>query len=179
MDCSLPGSSVHGILQARILEWVAIPVSRGIFPVQGLNLDLLHCRQILYHLSHQGSSLTIVLMVYSNFLSVCLVFVCLVLCSKIPSRISYYINFHVSWFLHCILYNQFLIYRLISSFIFEVPFLFFFYISWTDSLYYCFNFFCYVYTKLWISLTALQFLYIFIITELKIFSNSSFCIFCF
>ena len=25
MDCSLPGSSVHGILQARILEWVAIP----------------------------------------------------------------------------------------------------------------------------------------------------------
>ena len=29
MDCSLPGSSVHGILQARILEWVAIPFSKG------------------------------------------------------------------------------------------------------------------------------------------------------
>ena len=29
MDCSLPGSSAHGILQARILEWVAIPFSRG------------------------------------------------------------------------------------------------------------------------------------------------------
>ena len=29
MDCNLPGSSVHGILQARILEWVAIPFSRG------------------------------------------------------------------------------------------------------------------------------------------------------
>ena len=28
-DCSLPGSSIHGILQARILEWVAIPFSRG------------------------------------------------------------------------------------------------------------------------------------------------------
>ena len=28
-DCSLPGSCVHGILQARILEWVAIPFSRG------------------------------------------------------------------------------------------------------------------------------------------------------
>ena len=28
-DCRLPGSSVHGILQARILEWVAIPFSRG------------------------------------------------------------------------------------------------------------------------------------------------------
>ena len=29
MDCSLPGSSVHGILQARILEWVAMPCSRA------------------------------------------------------------------------------------------------------------------------------------------------------
>ena len=29
MDCSPPGSSVHGILQARILEWVAMPLSRG------------------------------------------------------------------------------------------------------------------------------------------------------
>ena len=29
MDYSMPGSSVHGILQARILEWVAIPFSRG------------------------------------------------------------------------------------------------------------------------------------------------------
>ena len=29
MDCSLPGSSVHGILQARILEWVAIAFSRN------------------------------------------------------------------------------------------------------------------------------------------------------
>ena len=50
MDCNLPGSSVHGISQARILEWVDIP-----FPTQGLNLGLLHCRKILYHLSHQGS----------------------------------------------------------------------------------------------------------------------------
>ena len=29
MDCSLPGSSVHGIFQARILEWVAISSSKG------------------------------------------------------------------------------------------------------------------------------------------------------
>ena len=53
MDCSLPGSSVHGILQARILEWVAIFFSRVIFQSQELNLDLLHCRQILYYLSHK------------------------------------------------------------------------------------------------------------------------------
>ena len=30
MDCSLPGSSVHGILQARLLEWVAILFSRDL-----------------------------------------------------------------------------------------------------------------------------------------------------
>ena len=29
VDCSLPGSSLHGILQARLLEWVAISFSRG------------------------------------------------------------------------------------------------------------------------------------------------------
>ena len=34
MDCSSPGSSVHGMLQARMLEWVAISSSRGIFPSQ-------------------------------------------------------------------------------------------------------------------------------------------------
>ena len=120
MDYSPPGTSVHGILQARILEWVAMSFSRGspqprdqtqvswiaedslppelpgktygqhvkwkllshvqhvpwtiesmefsrseycsgslsllqgIFPTQGLNPGLPHCRQILYHLSHQG-----------------------------------------------------------------------------------------------------------------------------
>ena len=48
MDCSLPGFSVHGILQARILEWVASSFSRGIFLIQGSSLGLLYCRQILY-----------------------------------------------------------------------------------------------------------------------------------
>ena len=98
MDYSPLGSSVRGVLQARVLEWVAIPFSRGssqlrdqtqfsytgrqilyrvsqclikpwnspgkntgmgshsllqgIFPTRGLNPSLLHCRQILYHLSH-------------------------------------------------------------------------------------------------------------------------------
>ena len=41
-----------GILQASIPEWVAMPSSRGIFPTQGLNPGLQHCRQIFYHLSH-------------------------------------------------------------------------------------------------------------------------------
>ena len=50
MDCSPPGFSVHGISQVRIWEWVAISFN---FLTQGLNLGLLHCRQILYHLSQQ------------------------------------------------------------------------------------------------------------------------------
>ena len=36
-DCSPAGSSFYGILQARILEWVAMPSSRGIFLTQGSN----------------------------------------------------------------------------------------------------------------------------------------------
>ena len=40
-DCSLPGSSVHGILQARILEWVVVPSSRGSSQGRDWNLWLL------------------------------------------------------------------------------------------------------------------------------------------
>ena len=56
IDCSPPCSSVHGISQTRILKWVAISFSRGIFLTQGLNLGLPPCRQIVYQLSHQGST---------------------------------------------------------------------------------------------------------------------------
>ena len=40
--CSPPGSSVHGISLTRILQWVAISFSKGIFQAQGLNPWLLH-----------------------------------------------------------------------------------------------------------------------------------------
>jgi len=56
MDYSPPGSFVHGILQERILEWVGISFSRGIFQLQESNPGLLHCWKVLYCLSHQGSS---------------------------------------------------------------------------------------------------------------------------
>ena len=52
MDCSPPGSSVHEILQATILEWVADALLQGISLTQGLNPHLLvSCtgRQGLYH----------------------------------------------------------------------------------------------------------------------------------
>ena len=56
MDCSPPGSSVHEILQARILEWLVIFFSQQDLPNPGIELD---CRQILYSLSHQGSPILI------------------------------------------------------------------------------------------------------------------------
>ena len=54
--CDPVDYTVHGILQARILEWVAVPFSRGSSqPTQGSNPSLPHCRRILYYLSHKGS----------------------------------------------------------------------------------------------------------------------------
>ena len=43
MDCGLPGSSLHGIFQARVLEWGHFLLQR-IFPTQGSNPALRHCR---------------------------------------------------------------------------------------------------------------------------------------
>ena len=54
MDCSLPGSYVYGSLQERILELVAMSFSRGSSRAR-IEPGLLHCRQILYCLSHLGS----------------------------------------------------------------------------------------------------------------------------
>ena len=55
MYCSLPGSSVHGILQTRILEWVAIPSSRGSSRHRDSNPSLLLWQADSLPLSHQGS----------------------------------------------------------------------------------------------------------------------------
>ena len=57
LDCSHPVSSVHGVSQANILKWVAIAFSRGIFPTQGSNPCLLHCRQIIYHWATMGAQI--------------------------------------------------------------------------------------------------------------------------
>ena len=46
MDCNPPGSSVHEIFQARILEWVAISFSRGFSHLRD-RTQVLHCRKIL------------------------------------------------------------------------------------------------------------------------------------
>ena len=55
MDCSLPGPSVQGIFQARILEWVAISFSRGTSQPRDRTRVSCIAGKILYCLSHQGS----------------------------------------------------------------------------------------------------------------------------
>ena len=55
LDCSPPGSSVHGDFPGKNTGVGCHALLYGIFPTQGLNPGLPHCRQILYHLSHQGS----------------------------------------------------------------------------------------------------------------------------
>ena len=59
-DCSPPGSSVHGILQARITGVGCHFLLQGIFPPRGSKLGLLQSRQILYHLNHQQSPLHLI-----------------------------------------------------------------------------------------------------------------------
>ena len=54
MDSTPPGSSVHGVLQQEY--WMGChALLQGIFPTQGSNPGLLHCRQILYQLSYVRS----------------------------------------------------------------------------------------------------------------------------
>ena len=55
MDCRLPGSSFHGIPQARIMKWKAILFTRVSSWPRNPNPGLLHCRWLLYCRSHQGN----------------------------------------------------------------------------------------------------------------------------
>ena len=55
VDCSLPDSSSYGDSPGKNTGVDCHALLQGIFPTQGLNSGLPHCRQILYHLNHQGS----------------------------------------------------------------------------------------------------------------------------
>ena len=55
MDCSLPGSSVHGDSPGKNTRMGCHALLQGIFPTQRSNPGLLHCRWILYQLSQQRS----------------------------------------------------------------------------------------------------------------------------
>ena len=78
VDCSPPGSSLHGILQARILEWVSHSPLQEIFLTQGSNpclLGLPHWRQILYCWATRGAHIMLHLApkhtLYPHSISLC------------------------------------------------------------------------------------------------------------
>ena len=66
--CDPVDVTIQGILQNRILEWVVLPFSRGIFSTQGSNPGLPHCSRILYQLSHKGSPYLVYLKLSINSL---------------------------------------------------------------------------------------------------------------
>ena len=70
MDCSLPGSSVHGIFQARILEWVVVSYSRG--SSQPRDQTCVSCidRQILLLLNHQRNPNVCLVPIYFILLNI-------------------------------------------------------------------------------------------------------------
>ena len=97
MDCSPPGSSVHGILQARILEWVAIPFSRGSFQPRDWTCVFCIGRRILCCLSHHGSP--------ELFLSIPKLWVWGALCmhkNTYRSALTWWLCFTICWIRHYI-----------------------------------------------------------------------------
>ena len=74
MNCSLPGSSVHRILQGRILEWVAIPFSRGSSRPRGqTHISCISCigKQILYHWTTWEYTLTYIQTLMLTYILTC------------------------------------------------------------------------------------------------------------
>ena len=69
MDCSPPGSSIHGDSPGKNTGLGCHFLLQGIFPIQGLNPGFLYCRQILYCLSHQRNpAISVVYMQLKAFL---------------------------------------------------------------------------------------------------------------
>ena len=66
VDCSPPGSCVHGDSPGMNAGVGSHSFLQGIFLTQGSNPGLLHCRQILYCLSHQGSPANIYVYIYTH-----------------------------------------------------------------------------------------------------------------
>ena len=96
MDCSLPGSSVHGVLQERILDRVAMPSSRGsLTECSNLCLlQLLHCRWILYQWS---TTREVQRIVYLDYIG------CIFLLEKIPLKWffkTFLYRFQVFWLVY-------------------------------------------------------------------------------
>ena len=106
--CSPPGSSVLGDSPGYNTGVGCHSLLQGIFPIQGSNPVLLHCKQILFHLSHQGSPYLCINIQYLSF-SFWLTSLCIsgLLCSQ------FYIKFQ-SWFYFVDLFSSASLYFIFS-----------------------------------------------------------------
>ena len=96
IDCSQPGSSVHGSLQTRIVEWVVMPSSREIFPTQGFNqclLYLLHCQMPSLPLAPPGKP--IIRLNTNNLVCVCVCVDCSAMYNSLQPHGLYLSGFSV------------------------------------------------------------------------------------
>ena len=82
MDCSLPGSSVHGSSPGKNTEVSCHAPLQGIFQTEGLSSGLLLCRQILYNLSCQGSPAIFIYVCVCVCVCVCMC-VCVCVCMHV------------------------------------------------------------------------------------------------
>ena len=85
VDYSPPGSYVHGDSPGMNAEVGSHSLLQGIFPTQGSNPGLLHCRRILYCLNHPGSPANI-------YVCVC---VCVCVCVYTHTHIHMHVHMHI------------------------------------------------------------------------------------
>ena len=85
MDCSSPGSSVHGIIQASILVWFAMPFSRASSQPRDQTQVFHIAGRSFYHLSHQGSPWRLLLLNQNSIKFHKVLHVCI--CANSPQRV--------------------------------------------------------------------------------------------
>ena len=96
MDYSPPVSDIYGILQTRILEWVAILFTKG--STQGSNLGLLHCKQIRYHISVGPKSDDCCCCSVTKFCpTLCVLMDCSTPGFPVPQHLLEFAQVHVHW----------------------------------------------------------------------------------
>ena len=101
VDCSPPGSSVHADSPGKNTKVGCYALLHGIFPTKWSNPGLLHCRRILYHLSHQGCPIVL----YHRLITCLFVFFSLNIVFLYSLRIKLEVSSPISFIQKKILFN--------------------------------------------------------------------------
>ena len=99
MDCSPPASSVHGDSPGKNTGMGYHFLLQEIFPTQVSNLGLPHCKQTLYHLSHQGSS-AVKFSPLRIIFAMGLLYMAFIILRYVPSMPAFWRAFYHKWMLN-------------------------------------------------------------------------------